>query len=628
MCGIAGAILFNGKSEYSDLKEMGLTLTHRGPDNQNIIQRNINEVDIGFAHTRLSIIDLTDSASQPMSFQQYTIVFNGEIYNYKEIRGELEKVGHNFQTHSDTEVIIHAFDQWKEAAVHKFIGMFAFVLLDEREQKVYLYRDRAGIKPLHYFWDNTNLLFGSELKAILKHPLFKKVINNKAVGYYFKMGYVPSPLTIYNDTFKIDPGHFVILNLKTKQLEIKQYWNSIDYFQKPKLKICYSDAKEVIKQLLISSCNYRMVADVPVGIFLSGGYDSTAVTAILQKDRTEKLKTFTIGFEEGNNEAPYAKQTAKYLGTDHFEYICTTKVAQNIIPKLPLYFDEPFSDSSSIPTLLVSKLARSKVTVALSADAGDEVFAGYNSYLSLNRNIRLLNKIKFADNRFTGQFLEKFSVVLNSESFFTQRMHYLGEILTKKSNYRASMIQEGAQSLSSNIYMNLVKGINYPDNLLFYDQNLFGDPISVGQAVDYNLVFHNDILTKVDRASMAVSLEGREPLVDHRLFEFVAQLPLEYKLEGVNMKKIFKEIVNDYIPKEMMDRSKKGFTLPISSWLKGDLSYLIEENLNKKSIDNTGFLNAQYVSHLLKLFKAKKLHDESLIWKILQFQMWYDRWMT
>ena len=628
MCGITGAISFNGKTELSDLREMILTLRHRGPDNQNIIQRNINGVDIGFAHSRLSIIDLSDAASQPMSFHQYTIVFNGEVYNYKEIRAELEKIGHNFQTHSDTEVVIHAFDQWKEAAVHKFIGMFAFVLLDEKEQKVYLYRDRAGIKPLHYYWENTVLIFGSELKAILKHPLFKKVINNQSVGYYFKMGYVPSPLTIYNDTFKIDPGHFALLNLKTKQLEIKQYWNSIDYFKQPKLKISYSDAKEEIKQLLISSCNYRMVADVPVGVFLSGGYDSTAVAAILQKDRTEKLKTFTIGFEEGNNEAPYARHTAGYLGTDHYEYICTTKEAQDIIPELPYYFDEPFSDSSAIPTLLVSRLAKSKVTVALSADAGDEIFAGYNSYRSLNRHISLLNKIKLVDNRFTGKFLENISKLFNTESFVTQQIHYLGKLLAERPNYRASLIQEGAQSLSIKIYKNLINRLIYPKNVHFLDQNLFGDPISVGQAVDFNFYFHNDILTKVDRATMAVSLEGREPLVDHRIFEFVAQLPIEYKFDGVTSKKILKEIVYDYIPKEMMNRPKTGFSLPISSWLRGDLSYLLDENLNKKLIDKTGFLNSEYVDHLLNLFKVRKLHNESLIWNILQFQMWYNRWMS
>jgi asparagine synthase (glutamine-hydrolysing) len=499
--------------------------------------------------------------------------------------------------------------------------------LDERDYKVYLYRDRAGVKPLHYYFRNNVFLFGSELKSLLKHPSFKKSINERAVGLYFKLGYVPSPWTIYKDTYKIHPGHFAVLNLKNKKLDIIQYWNSLDYCQRPKLNISYEEAKQEIKKLLVSCCNYRMVADVPVGVFLSGGFDSSAVTAILQSDRTEKLKTFTIGFRDGVDEAPFAKKTAEFLGTDHYEYNCTSKEAQDIIPELPVYFDEPFADSSSIPTLLVSRLARTQVKVALSADAGDELFAGYNSYISLYNNINFLKKIGLFDHKVVGVMLKKMSSLFNKESFFTQRMHYLGYILTNKSNIRASLLQEGAQSLSTQIFKELVRGIHYPDNLLFYNQELFGDPISVGQAVDYNLVFHNDLLTKVDRAAMAVSLEGREPLVDHRLYEFVSQLPIEYKFEDLNRKKIFKEIVYEYIPEQLINRPKQGFTLPISTWLRGDLVHLLEENLNEKAVARSGFLNSKYVGHLLKLFKNQKLHDEFTIWKIFQFQMWFNTWM-
>lgn len=627
MCGIAGAILFNGKTEPRLLEEMIFTLRHRGPDNQNILKKEINGIDIGLAHARLSIIDLTDSAKQPMSFQQYTIVFNGEIYNYKEIKLELIKHGHKFQTNSDTEVIIHAFDYWKEKAIDRFVGMFAFALLDEKEQKVYFYRDRAGVKPLYYYWDNSSFIFASELKAIIKHTKFNKVINDQAVGYYFKMGYIPSPLTIYNDTFKINPGHFAELNLSTKEIKIKQYWNSLDYYQQSKLKINYQDAKEEIEKLLISSCNYRMIADVPVGVFLSGGYDSAAVAAVLQKDRTEKIKTFTIGFEEANNEAPFAKLTAKHLGTDHYEYICTPNEAQDIIPLLPYYFDEPFADSSAIPTILVSKIARSNVNVALSADAGDELFAGYDSYRSLIRNVQLLKKINFADNKLSGKLLMTFSKLLHNESFLSQKIHYLGKLFLQQKEFRAAMIQEGAQSMFINIYNHLLPNINYPPDLHNYNQLLMNDPISVGQAVDYNLYFPNDILTKVDRASMAVSLEGREPLVDHRLFEFTAQLPINYKFDGYTPKKILKDIVHDYIPKEIMNRPKAGFSLPISNWLRGNLSDLLYEHLNEKSINNTGYLDAKYVSHLLKLFKNEKNPYQTTIWKILQFQMWHKQWI-
>ncbi|MGN6802243.1 MAG: asparagine synthase (glutamine-hydrolyzing) [Ginsengibacter sp.] len=627
MCGIAGAITFKGKTESSILEEMIQTLKNRGPDNQNIFKKEINDVEVGLAHARLSIIDLTNGASQPMSFQQYTIVFNGEIYNYWEIRSELIKCGHKFLTQSDTEVVIHAFYQWKEEAVHKFIGMFAFVLLDEKEQKIYLFRDRAGVKPLYYFWNQTSFIFGSELKAILKHPHFEKILNHDAVGYYFKMGYVPNPLSIYKNTYKLNPGHFAVLDLKTAAFIIKKYWNSLDYFQKPKLSINYDDAKNEVEQLLISSCNYRMIADVPIGIFLSGGYDSTAVAALLQKDKTETLKTFTVGFDEGNNEAPFANQIAKFIGTDHYEYICTSKDAQDIIPQLPYHFDEPFDDSSAIPTLLVSKIARSQVKVALSADAGDELFAGYNSYRSLIKNINFLKRIEFADNKLLGKLLVTFSEFFLDESFLSQRIHYLGKLYLDNKEFRAAMIQEGAQSLSFKIYKHLIPTINYPRNLMLFDQLLLSDPVSVGQAVDYNLYFPNDILTKVDRASMAVSLEGREPLVDHRLFEFTAQLPTAYKFDGITSKKILKDIVHHFIPKELMDRPKTGFSLPVSNWLRGDLSYLIDEYLNECSIQDTGFFDPKYVKHLLKLFRHDRNPYQTIIWRILQFQMWHKTWI-
>ena len=408
---------------------------------------------------------------------------------------------------------------------------------------------------------------------------------------------------------------------------IQQYWNPIDFYQKPKLIIDYKEAKSALMQLLFSSCKYRMVADVPVGIFLSGGFDSTAVAAILQKNSKERLKTFTIGFEEGNNEAPYAAQIAKFLGTEHYEYYCTTKEAQEIIPRLPFFFDEPFSDSSAIPTLLVSKFARSKVKVALSADGGDELFAGYESYRSLLRNAKLLEKLKFVDNKFSGHLLMLLSQLLNRENLLTHRIYYLGKLLVQDRKFRFSSLQEGAQSTFIKIFNRLVPSLSYPDNLMNISNMNIKDPISVGQLVDYILVFPNDLLTKVDRASMAVSLEGREPLVDHRLFEFVAQLPVEFKFDGVTSKKILKDIVYEYIPKELMDRPKTGFSLPISNWLRNDLSYLIEEYLNEKSIKDSGYMDSKYVTHLVHSFKKEKNPYQTIVWRILQFQMWYKEWM-
>ncbi len=627
MCGITGVVSFCGRTEVSVLKDMINALSHRGPDNQGIVIKTIGNINIGLAHSRLAIIDLASNANQPMTYLNYTIVFNGEIYNYREIRFELMGRGHHFITNSDTEVVLHAFEQWGKDAVNKFIGMFAFVLLDEKEHLLYLFRDRAGVKPLHYYWDSSFLLFGSELKSIVKHPDFKKEIDNNSVGYYFKFGYIPSPSTIYRNTYKLNPGYFSILNLDSKQLTTHQYWDSLSYYKAPLRTIRFQEAKEEIINLLTSACNYRMIADVPVGIFLSGGYDSTAVAAILQGNSTRKLRTFTIGFTDWYNEAPFANKTAKYLGTEHVEFMCTSKEAQDIIPILPYYFDEPFADSSAIPTYLVSKLAKNYVTVALSADAGDELFAGYDQYRSLKRNLETLIKLKFADNQYIGHSLIAVSKYLKPESFFTQKIHYLGKLFCQNINVRASSIHEGSHSMSFRVYERLLKELFYPTNKYKLNQSDFKDPISIAQAIDYTNYLTNDILTKVDRASMAVSLEGREPLVDHRLLEFVAQLPIEFKYDGSISKKILKDIVHDFVPVEMMNRPKLGFSLPISAWLRGELSYLLDEYLNNVSIRDNGYLNYSYVDHLLKLFKANKLHDDNIIWEILQFQMWYKYWM-
>ena len=313
-----------------------------------------------------------------MEFEKLKIVFNGEIYNYAEIETELKYAGHTFKSHSDTEMILHAYNQWGIACIDKFIGMFAFVLFDEEKQELFCVRDRAGIKPFFYYWNDGLFLFGSELKSMVAHPMFKKEIEINAVASFMQFGYVPTPHCIWKNTHKIKPGHYLKFSIADKDFSNKQYWNVYDAYNKPKLNIGFEDAKVETEKLLQSACEYRMVADVPVGVFLSGGYDSSTVAALLQKDRTEKIKTFTIGVPDaGLNEAPYAKDVAAHLGTDHTEYYCTEKEALELIPDLPYFYDEPFADSSAIPTTLVSKVARQQVTVALSADAGDEVFAGY-----------------------------------------------------------------------------------------------------------------------------------------------------------------------------------------------------------------------------------------------------------
>lgn len=630
MCGITGAIVFNSFTEESTIREMLNEINHRGPDGSGIFKKKIAGADVALAHARLSIIDLSNHAAQPMTYKNLTIVYNGEVYNFKEIKEELIGLGHEFENDSDTEVILHAYAEWKERALEKFIGMFAFCVLDETTKKLSFYRDRVGVKPLYYYWNNEVFLFGSELKSLVKHPKFVREINPKAVGHFMRVGYIPSPLSIYKNTSQINPGHSLTLDLETKKIEIKQYWSALDYFKAPPLKIDYEEAKIETEKLLVNSFDYRMVSDVPVGVFLSGGYDSTCVAALLQTNRTEKLKTFTIGFEEGNNEAPYAKETANYLGTDHSEYICTIKEAQELVVNLPHYYDEPFGDSSAIPTMLVCKEAKKKVTVALSADGGDEVFAGYSRYSRFHKNIKSLNNLSkkniFGD-AFLAAAFDLTSGFVKTETFKSHHFKTLSNFYKMDEKYRTAMLFEQSASLSEKVYVKMLKNVSYPDLLYKHDESDFQGAISIAQAIDYQNYMTNDILTKVDRAAMSVSLEGREPLLDHRILEFAARLPEEYKYDGITKKKILKDIVHKHVPKTMLDRPKSGFSLPIYTWLRGDLKYLIEEFLSESELEKSNLFNVSYVLKMKDLFMENKLFNQDIIWRLLQFQMWYKKWM-
>jgi len=629
MSGIAGYIDFNKGTLSETIGEMVQTLNHRGPDDRGTEYFKTNNAVIGMGQVRLSVIDLSPSGHQPMHYKNYCIVYNGGIYNYKEIRKDLEKAGHHFISHSDTEVILHAYEYWGIEFLHRLIGMFVIAIYDKNDEKLIIFRDRAGIKPIYYYWHNGLFLFASELKAFNKHSDFKRIINIDALRLFFDFGYIPAPYTIFENTHKIEPGSFITIDLVKKDISYSTYWDINDFYRMPKLGINYSDAKAQIHELLISACNYRMVADVPVGIFLSGGYDSTSVAAILQKERTRKLKTFTIGFEEGNNEAPFARETARYLGTDHTEYTCTTNEAKEIIPELSYYYDEPFADSSAIPTMLVSRLARKQVAVALSADAGDEIFAGYGYYIKLGRYLKQLNLIPDILKSVTRPVIDKLSdfvPLICSEA--KHEMKAIAHSLNRDRFFQASQLLRFSSTLPgfyvNNLFSNKTKRL-----ITKYDNDFrgFSNEIDVMLALDYQMSLQNDVLTKVDRATMSVSLEGREPLLDHRLIEFVAQLPIDYKIEGNSGKRILKDIVYDYIPKELMDRPKAGFSLPIYSWLLSDLRYFLDEYLSEKAIAESGLFNISSVSYIVRLFRNNKLYYKSYIWKLLMFQMWYARWM-
>ena len=630
MCGIAGFIDFGKKSSAEMLRNMVGTMQHRGPDDSGIDIFENNEALIGFGQARLSIIDLSAAGHQPMHFKHLSIVFNGEIYNYKEIKAELLNKGRTFNTQTDTEVILQSFDEWGKSCVHRFIGMFAFVIYDRNTNSILACRDRAGVKPFYYYRKDNLILFGSELKAIMAHPQFKKIIDESVLPNYFQYGYIAAPYTIFKNTHKLQPGHYLELDLGSQELKLEKYWDLRSFYVKPRLTLDYQEIKEEVKSLMQSSFDYRMVADVPVGVFLSGGYDSTAVTAMLQSKSSRALKTFTIGFEEGNNEAPFARETAHFLGTDHTEYICTTKEAQEIIPTLPFYFDEPFGDSSSIPTILVSKLAKQHVTVALSADAGDEIFGGYQSYFKLASYMKNIEQLP---NLAKGSWTKKTaSYILNnkliSDSIFVHQVGGVLDVMSLDNNAQtAALFKYMAEKPKGYIANIFKKKINSRPSSFNMDTRDFQNPLEVAMCIDFNSYLPNDILTKVDRATMSVSLEGREPLLDHRLASFVAQIPLTYKTDGITGKKILKDIVHDYVPKEMMDRPKSGFSLPIYSWLRGDLSYLIDEFLSEEALKKSDLFNVDFLLGEIKKFKQNKLHYNPIIWHLLMFQMWYNKWM-
>ncbi|MCO5278694.1 MAG: asparagine synthase (glutamine-hydrolyzing) [Saprospiraceae bacterium] len=634
MCGIAGLIDFNRLSKYENLVEMTKTLRHRGPDDWGAEMLDSFEAHIGLGHTRLSIIDLSKDGHQPMHYKNWSIVFNGEIYNYKEIKVQLEKEGYKTNLESDTSIILMSFDKWGVQAVKKFIGMFAFTIVNKETKKVFIFRDRSGVKPIYYYWKNDLFLFASELKAFHKHPSFEKQIDNSSLALYFRYGNIPSPYSIFCNTYKVKPGCFIEIDLTSKVIEQTNYWDVIDYYNKPKLKISLEDALVETENLLLSAVNYRMVSDVPVGVFLSGGYDSVAVTTLLQKDRTEKIKTFTIGFQDVKyNEAKYAKEISRFLGTEHNEYYCTSKEAMEIIHGLSYNYDEPFADSSAIPTTLISKIAKNNVSVALSADGGDEVFGGYKKYELVLKNFgniekipkwfrpilrSTLNKINPSNiplfkNKFTRQYAyEAFAELLASKELSAVQVLnlYSDGILTKKIS---KLFKIEPTYLITEFDL---------DNRL----NSNNDSLNTIIAIDYKTYLPGDILTKVDRATMSVSLEGREPLLDHRIIEFVAQLPSDFKIRNGVTKYLLKEIVHKYIPKEMIDRPKMGFAVPIKRWLRVDMRYLIEEYLGKDKLVVHNLFNEELIKEVIDRYLAGEDNEFDLIWLLLQFQLWYFRW--
>jgi len=633
MCGFSGFVHHDFKADLTVLKNMNHSLYHRGPDggNEELIQ--LDNAQIGLAHRRLSIIDLSNNGTQPMSFRHLTIVYNGEVYNYSEIKNNLIQLGHQFVSNSDTEVLLHAYDEWGISFIDKLIGMYAFVILDKKNNKLIGVRDRAGVKPFFYYQKENIFLFASELKAFHQHPDFSKKIDTNALACFMQFGNVPAPYSIFENCNKLQPAHYFEYDLQNKSFQLKKYWDVYDAYNQPKSTLSFEDAKIETEKILSSAAEYRMVADVPVGVFLSGGYDSACLTALLQKNRTTQLNTYTIAVPEiGLNEAPYAKDIAKHLGTNHHEMECNSNEAIQLLDAIPFYYDEPFGDSSAIPTMLVSKMARKEVTVALSADAGDEVYAGYNRYDYLMRFGKNLKKIPSFLRKTMHGSMNLISAdkipYLNKTYNFPNRYEKLKYILLNPSDYEIMMSL--SKQFSDDELANLFKikfkfpVTNYSSNKIQTDRYT---SLAYMMAIDYTTYLPDDILQKVDRASMSVSLEAREPYLDHRLIEWVATLPDEFKYNKGIKKYILKQITHQYIPKQLMDRPKMGFAIPIEKWLQNEWKEKVHYYLDEQRINQQGIFNSEITTFYLNQFMNGKKEFGLKIWYLLMFQLWYEKWM-
>jgi asparagine synthase (glutamine-hydrolysing) len=625
MCGIAGFFDLKNQLGEDQLRSYNKALQRRGPDDNDFYFTKIELGSLGFSHVRLSILDLSSLGKQPMQYQNLVIVLNGEIYNFISIKKELLQLGYIFNSGSDTEVVLKSFHAWGTSCVEKFRGMFAFAIYDAKAQKIFLCRDRVGVKPLYYYMDNEKLLFGSEMKVFFNTKGFNAKINQNSLRTFINYGYVTHPHTILSNVFKAEVGSWTILDLTFFTLSTHKYWDYAKLYEKEKFSGTYEEAVLKTEEVVKEACELRMVSDVPVGVFLSGGFDSTLVATMLQKDRTDKLKTFTIGFSDGIDESIDAERIAKHLGTDHTSYDCQQKDAIDLIPLLPELYDDPIADISTIPTMLVSKLARQEVMVALSADGGDELFAGYDGFKSVPEVFQQLKKVPLKKG--IGTLMRFLAPIFSRNYSHVQKKLYgMGQVLSA--------------STSERLYQYHIQQAGLPyeilDRLFLEDGEILypiHQSISMENKLDELFIFGVEdvlrdlLLVKVDRATMGFSLEGREPLLDHVLMEFAASLPYHYKHDGLVSKRPIREIVYKYLPIEIMNRPKVGFDLPLYKWLNGDLKYLLNEFISIENLKVQKIFDPSYVEVLVSQFKNNHLRYTSIIWRLLVFQMWYKKWL-
>ncbi|MFY9072120.1 asparagine synthase (glutamine-hydrolyzing) [Aliarcobacter butzleri] len=602
MCSILG--YFNTKLPFDEIVKLNLSMKHRGVDDSTVKEYRFKDKKLYFGHNRLSIQDLATHANQPMENEKFVIVFNGEIYNHLEIRRDLKY--QNFKTSSDTETILWAFTQFGiEETISKFIGMFAIALFDKIENKLYLIRDRVGIKPLYYTFQNDEFAFSSELKGFGEH--LKKEISNKALIQFMTLGYIPKNNSYYENIFKLEAGNYLIFD--GQNTDITKYWD----LPTKKIDISYQDAVIETERLIRSSIKYRLLADVEIGSFLSGGVDSSLVSSIMQEESTKKIKTFSIGFEDkAYDESIYAKEVAKYINSEHYEYKFGVNDVFNLLNIFDNHYDEPFGDASSLPMMLLSQKTKEQVSVALSGDGGDELFLGYDRYFLTNNYFNKFQKIPKIL-REIGSFVAR-----NSNQDKLQKLSYPLKMLTQENLYSLLYTSIKPWELQNLFDKEFIKDsfgkvdLSLLDILEYsFDGN---DLIDSFSRLDFKRYLVDDILTKVDRATMAYTLEARVPILDHRVVEFAYSLPTNLKLQN-DAKSILKDILYTKVPKELIDRPKRGFSVPLKHWFRKELKDVAYEKI--QSLDDR--FNKKY---LIKIFEEhqKGKNFEYVLWNILRLK--------
>jgi asparagine synthase (glutamine-hydrolysing) len=638
MCGIAGYAVIAGEVEpwAGDLARAVKALHHRGPDDEGLWFAP--ERGVGLGHRRLSILDLSAAGHQPMvsACGNWVMVFNGEVYNFKEIRAALEPLGHRFAGTGDSEVILAAFAQWGTQALDRFIGMFAIALWDRRKRELHLMRDRLGVKPLYYRWDGRVLCFGSELKALRAFRAWDAEIDPDALNDYLRYQYINDPRCIYRQAFKLPPAHRLVLDERGR-LEVHRYWSVLDHAGRRRGR-AEPELAEELEALMIDAFKYRMIADVPVGVFLSGGVDSSVLAAILQKHGGQRLKTFTIGFDDPRyDESPFAGAVAEHLGTDHHCRILNEGRAKELLPLWGDLYDEPFADASGIATLMVSQVAAEQVKVVLSADGGDELFSGYDGYTAMLWQWGSIKDVPQRLRDFAAAAVNSLGAA-QLDGFFAARSgagvgSLVAPVLSRVAKFGARVDARGVGELADRASVRFAReelaqltGRGAPTReLADRYPGLDGEKLCLWDLHNY---MPGDVLVKVDRATMAASIEGREPLIDHRLVEFAFSLPFDMRRGALGAKHLLKKVLYRYVPRSMVERPKRGFGVPVERWLAGDLRSIVDQHLEPGRIARQGLFNPQMVRDYVKRLDAGDQSVRERIWGLVAFQMWHRRWMA